>query len=52
MSVTLRKRALLVLIVSLSILYSCSRETTKSVSGKVVKIVDGDTITILDSQES
>lgn len=50
MSVTLRRRALLVLVVSLSILYSCSRETTKSVSGKVVKIADGDTITILDAQ--
>lgn len=51
MSVTLRKRALLVLVVSLSILYSCSRETTKSISGKVVKIADGDTLTILDAQK-
>jgi endonuclease YncB( thermonuclease family) len=50
MSVTLRKRALLLLILSLSILSSCSRERTKSVSGTVVKIVDGDTINILDAQ--
>ena len=50
MSLTLRKRSILVLIGSLSIFYSCSRETTKSVSGKVVKIADGDTITILDAQ--
>jgi endonuclease YncB( thermonuclease family) len=49
MSVTLRKRALLLLLVSLSILGSCSRERTKSVSGTVVKIADGDTITILDA---
>lgn len=50
MSATLRRRALLVLVVSLSILCSCSRETPKTVSGKVVKIADGDTITILDEQ--
>jgi endonuclease YncB( thermonuclease family) len=50
MSATLRRRALLVLVISLSILCSCSRETSKSVSGKVVKIADGDTITILDAQ--
>lgn len=57
MSVTLRKRALLFLLVSLSILAGCSREptnsvfnSTKSVSGTVVKIADGDTITILDAQ--
>lgn len=34
MSATLRKRALLFLVLSLSILSSCSRETTKSISGK------------------
>ncbi len=50
MSATLRRRAFLVLVVSLSILYSCSRETPRTVSGKVVKIADGDTITILDEQ--
>jgi endonuclease YncB( thermonuclease family) len=50
MSVTLRRRALLVLVVSLVTLYSCSRETPRTVSGKVVKIADGDTITILDAQ--
>jgi len=50
MSVTLGRRALLVLALSLSILCSCSRETPKSLSGKVVKIADGDTITILDAQ--
>jgi endonuclease YncB( thermonuclease family) len=50
MSATLRKRALLFLVLSLSILSSCARETTKSISGKVVKIADGDTITILDAQ--
>jgi endonuclease YncB( thermonuclease family) len=50
MSATLRKRALLVLVVSLSILCSCAREATKFVSGRVVKISDGDTITILDAQ--
>jgi endonuclease YncB( thermonuclease family) len=50
MSVTLRKPQLLVLLALLSIVGSCSRETTKSVSGTVVKIADGDTITILDAQ--
>lgn len=50
MSVTLRKRALLLVLLSLSIFSSCSRERTKSVSGTVVKIADGDTITILDAQ--
>jgi endonuclease YncB( thermonuclease family) len=50
MSVTLRRRALLLLVASLGILYSCSRETPRTVSGKVVKIADGDTITILDAQ--
>lgn len=50
MPVTLRKPKLLLLFALLSIFASCSRETTKSVSGSVVKIADGDTITILDSQ--
>jgi endonuclease YncB( thermonuclease family) len=50
MSVTLRKRALLLCLISLSVVAACARETAKSVSGKVVKIADGDTITILDAQ--
>jgi hypothetical protein len=50
MSVTLRKRALLFLVFSLSIIISCSREATNSVSGKVVSILDGDTINILDAE--
>jgi endonuclease YncB( thermonuclease family) len=56
MSLNLKKPQLLLLLALLSILGSCSHErtksvlkTTKSVSGAVVKIVDGDTITILDS---
>lgn len=50
MSVTLRTRALFLLFLSLSIVVSCSREATNSVSGKVVSIADGDTITVLDAQ--
>lgn len=50
MSATLRKLQLLLLLALLSIFGSCSRETTKTVSGTVVKIADGDTITILDAQ--
>jgi endonuclease YncB( thermonuclease family) len=50
MSVTLRTRALLLCLISLSIFAACARETANSVSGKVVKIADGDTITILDAQ--
>src|SRR5882724_8491823 len=57
MPVTLRKPQLLVLLALLSIVSGCSREatnsvpkTTMSVSGPVVKIADGDTITILDPQ--
>lgn len=45
-----KKLRLLLLLVLLCIFSSCSRETTKSISGKVVKIADGDTITILDEQ--
>ncbi len=60
---TLRRRVVLfLLLASLSILAGCSREkpesvpetresvTGNSVSGKVIRIVDGDTITILDAQ--
>jgi len=57
MPVTLKKPQLLLFIALLSILSGCSREatnpvpkTTTSVSGTVVKIADGDTITILDAQ--
>lgn len=50
MSATLRKRALSLLVLSLSIIISCSRDPTNSVSGKVVSIIDGDTITILDAE--
>src|ERR1043166_75536 len=50
MSVTLRKRALLLFVFSLLLLCGCAREPANSVSGKVVKIADGDTITILDGQ--
>jgi endonuclease YncB( thermonuclease family) len=50
MSATLRTRALFHLFLSLSIVVSCSREATNSVSGKVVSIADGDTITVLDAQ--
>jgi endonuclease YncB( thermonuclease family) len=49
MFLTLRKPQLLALLALLSIL-GCSHTTTNSVSGTVVKIADGDTITILDSQ--
>lgn len=49
MPLILRKPQLLVLLALLSIL-GCSRATTNSISGTVVKIADGDTITILDSQ--
>ncbi|MBC8031136.1 MAG: thermonuclease family protein [Pyrinomonadaceae bacterium] len=58
MPVTLRKFQLPLLVALLIICSGCSRETTnplsgtKSVSGKVVKIVDGDTITILDAQNT
>jgi endonuclease YncB( thermonuclease family) len=54
---TLRKLTLPLVLAALSVLAGCSREpsssvltTTKSVSGSVVRIVDGDTITILDPQ--
>lgn len=55
----LKKRVLPLVLVTLSILASCSREapisapgTSNSVSGKVVKIIDGDTIDILDAQNA
>lgn len=52
MPVILRRPQLLVLIALLIILGSCSRQvTTNSVSGTVVRIVDGDTIAILDAQK-
>ncbi|HVQ39936.1 MAG TPA: thermonuclease family protein [Pyrinomonadaceae bacterium] len=54
---TLSKRVLPFVLVALSILVGCSRQTqtfapktAQSISGKVVKIADGDTITILDAQ--
>ncbi|MEK6280197.1 MAG: thermonuclease family protein [Acidobacteriota bacterium] len=54
---TLSKRSLPFLLFALSILTGCSRETRTSapktlqfISGTVIKIVDGDTIRILDSQ--
>jgi endonuclease YncB( thermonuclease family) len=50
MSASLRTRALFLLFLSLSTIVSCSREANNSVSGKVVSIADGDTITVLDAQ--
>ena len=47
---TLRKLPLILLVALVSILASCSRVATNSISGTVVKIADGDTITILDAQ--
>jgi endonuclease YncB( thermonuclease family) len=48
----LQPRNILVIfsIVSLTIFGGCSRETSGSLSGTVVRVADGDTITILDAQ--
>lgn len=50
MPATLRKSRLVLLLALLSIVGSCSHKPTNSISGTVVKIADGDTITILDAQ--
>jgi len=46
---TLKNRPLILLLASLFIFASCSREKPNSISGRVVRIADGDTITILDA---
>jgi len=56
-STTLRKLQLLLLLALLSIFSSCSQQTTTSVSGTavsgtVVEVVDGDTLTISDAQNT
>src|ERR1700682_5925830 len=46
---TLKNRHLILLLASLLIFASCSREKPNSISSRVIRIADGDTITILDA---
>jgi endonuclease YncB( thermonuclease family) len=46
---TLKNRPLIVLLASILIFGSCSQEKPNSISGRVVRIADGDTLTILDA---
>ncbi len=49
MLVILKKSHLIALIPFLIILCGCSRQTSNSISGTVIRIVDGDTISVLDA---